>query len=263
MKQIQLDKPLARGRTADVYEWDAGTVLKLFHDWFDLENVKFEFELAQAVYASGVNSPQARELVKVEGRNGLVYERILGEDMEKILLHKPWRVFEYSRILARLHAQMHACVFDEDIPAQRGRLERKLNRADALSAALKASLLKELQSLPDGDRVCHGDFHPGNVLLSRAGATVIDWIDSSRGNPLADVARTTVILRGAAATSTNPILRYLIKTAHAVYLQEYFRLRPNGREEYNRWLPIVAAARLSEDIPELQAWLVEQAGKVL
>jgi Ser/Thr protein kinase RdoA (MazF antagonist) len=263
MKQIQLDKPLARGRTADVFEWDDGTILKLFHDWFEIENIEYEFEMAQAVYVSGVNSPQVKELVKVEGRNGLVYERVFGRPMEDVLLFQPWKVLEYAHILARLHAQMHECVFDENKPAQRGRLEGKINRAGALPAALKEALLKELQSLPEGDRVCHGDFHPANVLLTQAGATVIDWIDSSRGNPLADVARTTIILRGAAATSTNPILRYLIKTAHASYLQEYFRLRPNEtKEEYNHWLPIVAAARLSERIPQLEEWLIREAEKI-
>jgi uncharacterized protein (TIGR02172 family) len=261
MTQIRLDKPLARGRTADVYEWDDETVLKLFHDWFDLENVEYEFELARAVNASGVKSPLAKEIVNMEGRNGLFYERVHGESMLATLMRKPWKVMDYARILARLHAQMHECVFDATIPAQRKRLENKINHTDALSTALKEALLKDLRSLPDGDRVCHGDFHPANVLISREGATVIDWIDSSRGNPLADVARTTIILRGAAVTSANRFLRFLIKTAHAMYLQEYFRLRPNGEDEYRRWLPIVAAARLSENIPELKEWLVRQAEK--
>jgi hypothetical protein len=39
----------------------------------------------------------------------------------------------------------------------------------------------------------------------------------------------------------------------------YFSLRPGGESEYSRWLPIVAAARLSENIPELEKWLVAQA----
>jgi hypothetical protein len=40
-------------------------------------------------------------------------------------------------------------------------------------------------------------------------------------------------------------------------------LRTHGRDEYYRWLPIVAGARLSEKIPELEDWLVQEAGKVV
>ncbi len=50
---------------------------------------------------------------------------------------------------------------------------------------------------------------------------------------------------------------------HTIYLRRYFALRPAGRVEYGRWLPIVAAARLSENIPELEAWLLAQAAKVV
>ena len=49
---------------------------------------------------------------------------------------------------------------------------------------------------------------------------------------------------------------------HGTYLREYFRLRPGGKDEYQRWLPIVAGARLNEEIPELEEWLVMQAEKL-
>jgi Ser/Thr protein kinase RdoA (MazF antagonist) len=178
---------------------------------------------------------------------------------------KPWKVFAYARILAHLHAQMHECVFDSaGIPAQRKRLQNKINHADALSDSLKTSLLNALQSLPEGDRVCHGDFHPANVLISGEDASVIDWMDASRGTALADVARTSIILLGAAESEEipNPFIKVLVKLFHSIYLRHYFRLRPGGEDEYRRWLPIVAGARLSEGIPELEKWLVQQAGKV-
>lgn len=262
MKEISLDKPIARGRTAAVYDWDEGHILKLFHNWFELQNIEYEFKVARAVHASGVQAPAVKELVQVQGRNGLIYERVAGESMLDLFQRRPWMGFTYAHILARLHVQMHECVFDADgIPAQRRRLQSKINLADALSASLKTSLLSVLQSLPDGERVCHGDFHPANVLLLGNDARVIDWMDASRGNPLADVARTSVILLGAveSAQSSNLFIKGTIKIFHAIYLRHYFRLRPGGEDEYRRWLPIVAAARLSEGIAELEEWLVKQA----
>ena len=265
MKEISLDKPIARGRTAAVYDWDEGHILKLFHNWFELQNIEYEFKVARAVHASGVQAPAVKELVQVQGRNGLIYERVAGESMLDLFQRRPWMGFTYAHILARLHVQMHECVFDADgIPAQRRRLQSKINLADALSASLKTSLLSVLQSLPDGERVCHGDFHPANVLLLGNDARVIDWMDASRGNPIADVARTSVILLGAAesAQSSDLFTKGAVKIFHAIYLRHYFRLRPGGEDEYRRWLPIVAAARLSEGIAELEAWLVKQAEKI-
>ncbi len=256
--------PLARGRTADVYAWENGQVLKLFQDWFALEDIQYEQRIGRAVHKSGVQAPAVGEIVRVEGRNGLVYERVEGKPMLELLSRQPWKLFAYARQIAQVHAQMHSCVFTADVPPLDKKLAYKLNHADALPAPLKESLLAAVASMPDGERVCHGDFHPANVLVHGNEARVIDWIDSARGNPLADVARTTVIFEGAVACGQipNPIQGAALTILHAAYLREYFRLRAGGWDEYRRWIPIVAGARLSEKMPELEAWLVGQAGKI-
>lgn len=264
MRHIPLDRPIARGRTADIFNWDDRHILKLFHNWFSREDIEYEHRIARAVHASGVKTPAVGDLVQVEGRSGLVYERVEGRSMLEIFQQKPWRVLQLGRMLAELHAQMHTCVFEADVPPLHKKLEFKLRRADALPTALKTALTTRLLARPDGDRVCHGDFHPANVLMNGGDVTVIDWIDASRGNPLADVARTSIITLGAVASSQIPqsVLKVFVRVFHATYLKYYFRLRPGGEEEYRRWLPIVAGARLSENIPEVEKWLVLQAGKV-
>ena len=262
MSKIKL---IARGRTADVYDWDEGHVLKLFHNWFELKDIEYELKIARAVHASGVKTPAVKELVQVDGRNGLIYERANGESMLGMFQRRPWKVFEYARILAKLHADMHDCVFEADVPPQHAKLKFKIDHAQALPDSLKTHLLNALEALPEGNRVCHGDFHPANVLLSENEATVIDWIDASRGEPLADVARTSIIILGAIATPQIPnlMLKVFINIFQSAYLREYFRLRPQNKDEYRRWLPVVAGARLSENIPELETWLIQQAGRQL
>lgn len=264
MKNISPDQPLARGRTADVYDWDESHVLKLFHHRFELEDIEHEQQIARAVYASGVKSPAVGELIQFQGRNGLIYERVMGDPMLDMFQRKPWRVFTYSRILAQLHAQIHANILEADVPHQHRKLQNKINDANALSVSLKSSLLRALDSMPKGDCACHGDFHPANILIYGKNVTVIDWMDASRGNPLADVARTSIILIGAAESAQvpNSLLKIFVRVFHSAYLRHYFRLRPNGRDEYRRWLPIVAGARLNENIPELEQWLIQQARKI-
>jgi len=76
-----LSRPLAYGRTAEIYAWQEGQVLKLFYDWFGLENIGYEARVARAVHASGLPVPAVGEIIGVNGRNGLVYQRVDGHSM--------------------------------------------------------------------------------------------------------------------------------------------------------------------------------------
>jgi thiamine kinase len=266
-------KPIALGRTAEIYAWNESQVLKLFYNWFDLESIQFEQHIAQAVHSAGFPVPLAGDILQINGRNGLIYEYKAGQNIWETLEKQPWRLFALARLTAQLHSEMHSNTFRPDLPSQRRKLERKISNAELftgsrlepLHSSIKIAVLDALSNLPDGDRICHGDFHPGNILLTSDGAVVIDWIDASLGNPLADVARTTIIALGAAASSQipNSAFKIIVRVFHLLYLHNYFQMRPGGEEEYRHWLPVVAAARLSENIPELEHWLLHQTEKLL
>ena len=55
----------------------------------------------------------------------------------------------------------------------------------------------------------------------------------------------------------------LIHISSRFYLRRYFQLCPGGEEEYHRWLPIIAAARLADNIPEFEKMLIEQVERCL
>lgn len=259
MISTDLGEPIAIGRTAEIYAWNDGWVLKLFHNWFELEDIKFEQKIARHVHESGIPVPAVGDILDIKGRNGLLYERIEGQNMWEVIQKQPWRVISLAEETALLHSNMHASILRPDLPLQHVRLENKLFRGNSLSESLKNDFLTALSNLPLGGSICHGDFHPGNILLSPKRTTIIDWIDASIGNPLADLARTSIIILGATASSQIPQfpLKILLKLFHLVYLRTYFQLRPGGEKEYRCWLPIIAAARLSENIPELKPWLLK------
>jgi uncharacterized protein (TIGR02172 family) len=257
---MDLGRPIARGRTADVYTWQEGLVLKLFHDWFTLENIQYEQRIGKAIHAAGLPVPAVGEILQINGRSGLIYERVDGQPMWDALSRSPWRLLSFAHQTARLHTELHSKVVQADLPFQAQRLEYKIRHADTLSSHLREAALKALSKMPDGHSLCHGDFHPLNIIISDRSPVVIDWIDSSYGNPLADVARSSVIILGAASSAQIPNIlnRFIVRSFHSIYLRHYFQLNPDREMEYHKWLPVIAAARLSENIPELEDWLLKQ-----
>ena len=256
-----LGKPIAYGRTAEIFAWNQDQVLKLFYVWYGLDAIEYEAHIGRIVHASGLPVPAAGDILRVNGRNGLVYQRVNGIPMNDMFKRKPWLGNHYARRMAELHVKMHTSTIQVDIPAQRQRLVNKIKDAAALPAQIRTKALAALEAMPDGDRLCHGDFHPGNILLAPQGEIIIDWTDATRGNPLSDLARTTILIRGAAETSQtrNILEKAFVRGLLSEYIRHYFKLLPGGEKEYRCWLPIVAAARLSENISELEKWLVSQA----
>jgi Ser/Thr protein kinase RdoA (MazF antagonist) len=256
MNETSLQSPVAEGRTAEIYPWGETHILKLYRAWCPPDWVEYEARIAASVHKAGIPSPAAGEIVDVDGRRGLVYERIEGPSMLQEMNARPWTFLNHARSLADLHVKIHKQTI-EGLPSYRNRLRFDIRRANALSEALREKALRLLEALPDGGSVCHGDFHPGNVLLTREGPVVIDWMTACSGVPAADVARTSLLLSIGAKSAGNmvrPLLRIVISLYHRTYMNRYQTNTRGGKHEPQRWMPVIAAARLNEEIlPEREA----------
>jgi aminoglycoside phosphotransferase (APT) family kinase protein len=243
---------LGRGRSADVYDWNECHALKLYHPGWPAASAEKEYQLAKAVHAAGASAPTAFGVVEVEGRPGVVFERVDGPSLLNHTTAKPWTVFASARRMAKLHAEMHTCR-PAGLPSQRQRLQEKIQAAHPLSPGLKQVALTALDQLPDDTVLCHGDYHPDNIVLSARGPVILDWVEATCGHPLADVARTTLMMRHATIPSHVPG-RQLIEAGrrlwYQVYLRSYCQLQAVTPQQIDAWLLPVAAARLSDGIPE-------------
>ncbi|MCJ7549335.1 MAG: phosphotransferase [Anaerolineae bacterium] len=252
-------KPIALGRTAEIYAWSNNQVIKLFYGWFPEGSIRYEAKISRAVYAAGLPVPAVGDVMEIDGRFGLIYERIDGISMFEVLSVKPWRLLSCARSLAELHTQMHHDAAIDGIPSQKERLGHKIRQAKALKLELKEAALTALEHMPVGTSLCHGDFHPGNVLITTKGPVIIDWVDATIGNPIADLARTSIIVLGASQSEAQSwIERIALDWFHSAYLKRYLKLNPGSEAQYRKWLPIVAAGRMSEGIDEIEAWLCAQ-----
>jgi Ser/Thr protein kinase RdoA (MazF antagonist) len=255
MKELS-SMPIAQGRTAEVYDWDSDHVLKLYLDWCPSDWVDYEARIARAVHKAGVPSPATGEIVEVNGRRGLIYERLEGISMLQDLNARPWTFLEHARALAELHVKINQLSI-EGLPSYKDGLGYSIRRTPHLSTDLRDKALRLLEDLPDGRNVCHGDYHPGNVILTERGLVAIDWMTAKAGSRWADVSRTNLLLSigvKGVGRQVRLAVKILVGLFHRRYLARYTELSPNSQEELDRWMPVTAAARLDEEIaPEREA----------
>ena len=96
------------------------------------------------------------------------------------------------------------------------------------------------------DKVCHGDFNPSNVIVGEDGSmTIIDWAHATQGNASADAAMT--------------YLMFALKNQNLadLYLKEFCAKSDTARQYVQKWLPIVAASRLTKNIEEEKEFLMK------
>lgn len=260
---------IGQGRTADVYKWGDHCVLKLYADWCQADWADHEAWVSRMAFNSGLPVPEVIEELVLEGRKGIVFNQINGQTMLKIMGKEIWKLFELAGLMAELHAEMHEKKVP-DLPSQRQRLIYNINRADVLDSSVKHAVLKALDALPDDTSVCHGDFHPDNILLSEKGAYIIDWSNAVSGHPLADVARTCIMLESKYLPPEMPFLLKVVvqcmrKIFNSLYLKRYMKLRHVTREQIDEWRLPVAAARLTEKVPgdeeQLLKYIVDTVNK--
>jgi len=256
---MTLGGPIGSGVTAEVYAWDEGQVLKLFRNWVRVDQVDYEARAVRAVHAAGLPVPAVGEQLEVDGRIGLVYERVDGPTLHQYLDAKPWTLFRCARIMAGLHAGLHANHKAPGLRPLREKLESRLRAGSArgLPADLQEAALKALDAMPDGDSMCHGDFHAGNILMTARGPIIIDWDGASIGDPLADVATTLLLKDEVLARPSIPwLVKLRVGRFYPSYLKRYFRLRPADVRKVVAWTPVLAAARFEEVVPETGDWLL-------
>jgi len=193
------------------------------------------------------------DIIEVEGRRGLIYQRIDGPDMEIVALAEPQRARELATTFAHLHATLHRVMLT-GFPSQRRRFVYNIAERTpfVLDQASRQYALDTLDSLPDGESLCHGDLHPGNVIMSPDGPRIIDWDNACVGSPLADVARSILLLRNAhlyfETAPNGDVLVAAISTFTETYLEEYVAETGADTALIARWQVPVAAARLHEGI---------------
>ncbi len=266
MQGKELQK-IAEGREAEMFAWEEGTILRLLRDPEAGQLNEWQAAAIESARALGVRVPAVYGSKTVMGRPGLIMERIEGTDLLTLIGRRPWMVFRVGRILGEVQAQLHAASASSGLPVLKATLKHRIESYDRLPEHLTRFVLRALDELPDGDSLCHGDFHPANILMADETPVVIDWTNATQGDPDADVSRTLLTFRLGELPPGSPMVmrvlaRFVRRAMASAYLRAYRRQRAVEPAALRRWeIPIVAGRLgdgIEEETPKLLAILEEE-----
>ena len=243
--ETKFGKLIGTGKEAEVYGRGT-TVLKLYRSPASKASAFREAATLAVIERSGLRVPRVKGVSRFGRRWGIVMSRAAGVSYGASIAARPHQTPAYLDAMVKLHGLIHVCA-GARLPALKSRLESAIRSAPLLPAAQQVRLLSVLAGLPDGSSLCHGDFHPWNILGSTRSATVIDWLDASCGDPAADVCRSYVLMRKAGPQLAE------------VYVDAYAGGNPRAVAAIMAWLPVIAAARLSEGVADEEDDLLRMA----
>ncbi|WP_144532935.1 aminoglycoside phosphotransferase family protein [Bacillus paranthracis] len=240
-----LGNPIAKGNTAEIYLYD-NKIMKLFKDYLPNTESMNEAKKQKYAYSCGLPVPNVFEVTKIQNRQAIIMEYVKGENIGDLLLNNLNEAEHYINICVNEQKKIHSiCVNTDEIESMRGRLERQIKSVHKLDEKQKENILNMLHSIKFEPRLCHGDFHPFNLILSKEEKVkVIDWVDASSGDIRADVFRTYLLYAQSH-----------IELAE-MYLQIYCNNTDLTRDEIFQWAPIISVARFTEKVsPQNEVYL--------
>lgn len=242
---MKLETVLSKGTNASVYR-DGNIAIKLFNKGFPKTEVLNEALNTSRIEETGLAIPHITDVGLVNNQWAISMNYIQGKTMAQLLIENPDKKEEYIEQMVDLQMTIH----EKRSPLLnklKDKLNRQINSLDCLDDIKKYDLLTRLDGMPKHTKVCHGDFNPHNIIVSKDTLYVLDWVHASQGNASADVARTYLLLAIDDLDTAN------------FYLNLFCKKSNTAKRYVLEWIPIVAAAQLTKNRPEekelLNKWL--------
>lgn len=213
------------------------------HEGYPREAVEREFLNAKAIHDLDFAKPKAYEIVSRNSRMGIVYDKLQGESLQE------WTIRTRDvRGCAEFMSSLHQRILINratDVPSYKEFLGYCIESAFAEDSKKREDGLWLLAQLEEGDILCHGDFHPGNILISEGNAMVLDFMNVCHGPAMYDVARTVYLVQ---YTPVPPIAedREVLLQLKKMLADCYLLQMHITREMIQDYLAVILMARVGE-----------------
>lgn len=228
---MKLEKVIAVRTDKTVYR-DGDKAIKVFSSNYSKANVLNEALNQARVEETGLNIPKLLEVTKIDGKWAIVTEFIEGKTLEQLMKENPLKYDEYMNLFVDIQLE----VLSKRAPLLnklKDKMHRKISES-GLDATTRYELHTRLQSMPDHNKVCHGDFNPSNIIITKDGTPyILDWSHVTQGNASADAARTYLLFWLSGGIDKA-----------AKYLNLFCKKSDTAKQYVQKWISIVAASQL-------------------
>jgi len=235
---------VGQGATTKIYR-DGNKAIKLYVN-APADEAANEACLQRFAYNAGLPVPAVFGVRRIDdGKVALDMEYINGQPLIRQGMDKDERR-NAIHTLAKLQCAIHK-VKAPGLPKQADCIAWKIKNSPHLQNPLKEKLLSRLMSMDNSlDCLCHGDFHPLNILFDGCQYWIIDWVDAVAGSPSADACRTYLLFK-----------QHISRLA-GIYLRAFCKESNIKQDEVLAWEPIVAAARSNDNMDDKsRSWLLD------
>jgi len=232
----------ARGRSAEIIEQGEDKVVKLFLADFDAEMIDIECANTCEVHALGATPMACYGKVEIDGRIGIVLDRVAGVPLTKAAEQNPLLLLDSGKILAQQHVLVHSKKSEKLRDVRFMAIEFLDHESlDVLTEAERAKAKRSIATLPEGEHVLHLDFHTENVMIDEArNAVTIDWLTAARGYPQVEIGVMDYVFHyGLLFPGISTLQRIFYETVRSFvyngYLKHYLRATGIDPRSVDQW----------------------------
>lgn len=236
MKYQELRKnaeTVAHTKRIEVLQQD-GIAYKIFDKNFSKAQIFYEAMLQTMAAEAGVNVPKIFGVEQIDDRFAILSEYIDGKTIAELMEENPAKKKYYLELMANTQLLINSKTVS-DIKKLKHKLRREIKALEGLDDIKKYELETRLASMPEHNKLCHGNFGPENIVIDGMDKIVVlDWVAAVRGNATADAAKTYLKLT-------------LLSTELAeMYITLFCEKSGVQRQYVYEWLPLAAVSSLHE-----------------
>lgn len=229
-----------KGTQKNVYV-EGNKVYKIFALSYNKSDVLYEALNTARVEDTGLDIPKLLSVSVEDGQWVITSELAEGITLEKLLSEHPENADEYLENMVDFQISFNKRS-NPLLLSMKDKLKRQIHELNT-DAHIQYELESRLEELPTHNKLCHGDYCPDNILVQVddnykiVAITAVDWVHATKGNASADVANTYLTMK-----LNTPELA-------DKYLALFCEKTATDMQYVKKWLPIVAAARLTKKKP--------------
>ena len=228
---------------------DGDRLIKSFDESYSKADILNEALNQARVEQTSLNIPKILGVSVVDGKWSVIWEFIEGETLEKMMKDHPEKEDEYLDFFVDLQIRMSK----EKVPLL-GHLRDKMHAkisASSYPASVRYDLHVRLDGLPRHTKLCHGDFQPSNIIITKEGTPyIIDWSHATQGNGSADAARTYLLFKlhkqdelaekylRLFCTKTDTAIQYVQRVLPIVAASQSVKHKPEEAEFLAKWVNV-------------------------